>query len=277
MTMDLAKPGTMPAEMATAVEAALVTGDLSKLTTEQRIAYYRATCDSLGLNYLTKPFDYLTLNGKLVLYANRGTTDQLRSNKGVSCTIVSRERMDDVYIVAARATLADGRYDESTGVVTVGNLKGDALANALMKAETKAKRRATLSICGLGWMDETEVETVRTAVRPVFQVEVENGEMVERVQGEVVPPARTQTRQPAQQGAPDDDMAVQRQIRERLMDGWAAVWNRAQQLGIETPNSDVSQLTNVQLSAAGADLKAKVEAELDRREAESKSPAAVAR
>ena len=29
-----------------------------------------------------------------------------------------------------------------------------------MKAETKAKRRVTLSICGLGMLDETEVETV---------------------------------------------------------------------------------------------------------------------
>ena len=42
------------------------------------------------------------------------------------------------------------------GVVSIAGLKGEALANAMMKAETKAKRRATLSICGLGWMDEVE-------------------------------------------------------------------------------------------------------------------------
>jgi hypothetical protein len=29
-----------------------------------------------------------------------------------------------------------------------------------MKGETKAKRRATLSICGLGFLDETEIETI---------------------------------------------------------------------------------------------------------------------
>ena len=29
-----------------------------------------------------------------------------------------------------------------------------------MKAETKAKRRVTLSIAGLGWLDETELETI---------------------------------------------------------------------------------------------------------------------
>jgi hypothetical protein len=48
--------------------------------------------------------------------------------------------------------------------VPFGNLKGDALANALMKAETKAKRRVTLSIAGLGWLDETELETVKGLV-----------------------------------------------------------------------------------------------------------------
>ena len=48
----------------------------------------------------------------------------------------------------------------STGAVPIAGLKGEEFANALMKAETKAKRRATLSICGLGVLDETEVETI---------------------------------------------------------------------------------------------------------------------
>lgn len=42
----------------------------------------------------------------------------------------------------------------------MGSLRGDAKANALMKAETKAKRRVTLSIAGLGWVDETEIDTI---------------------------------------------------------------------------------------------------------------------
>jgi hypothetical protein len=44
--------------------------------------------------------------------------------------------------------------------VPIGSLKGDSLCNALMKGETKAKRRVTLSIAGLGWLDETELETI---------------------------------------------------------------------------------------------------------------------
>jgi hypothetical protein len=36
-----------------------------------------------------------------------------------------------------------------------------------MKAETKAKRRVTLSICGLGLLDETEIETIPGAAPAV--------------------------------------------------------------------------------------------------------------
>jgi hypothetical protein len=43
------------------------------------------------------------------------------------------------------------------GVKAIATLKGEARANAMMTAETKGKRRVTLSICGLGVLDETEV------------------------------------------------------------------------------------------------------------------------
>lgn len=148
------------AEIAQIMERVLIVGDLSELTPEQRVLYYNETCRSLGLNPLTKPFDYIKLNGKTSLYAKKDCTDQLRKSNKVSIEIRSREKISDVYIVTARATTPDGRFDESTGVVTIGGLSKDALANALMKAETKAKRRVTLSICGLGMLDETEIETI---------------------------------------------------------------------------------------------------------------------
>jgi len=114
----------------------------------------------VGLNPLTRPFEYLELNSKTRLYALRDCTDQLRRRDGISVYIVNRERISDIYVVTARAKDRHGREDESTGAVTVGNLKGDALANALMKAETKSKRRVTLSIAGLGWLDESELDTI---------------------------------------------------------------------------------------------------------------------
>ena len=146
------------------MESVIVRGDLALLQPEERARYYSTVCSSVGLNPLTKPFEYITLNGKLTLYARKDATDQLRSLRGVSVTIVSRERVDDVYVVTARATMPDGRVDESIGAVFLGKVTGEALANALMKTETKAKRRVTLSICGLGMLDETEVETIPAAI-----------------------------------------------------------------------------------------------------------------
>lgn len=161
---------------AATVETVLIGGDLSKLTPEQRLAYYSSVCKSLGLNALTKPFEFITLNAKLTLYARRDCTDQLRSIKGISIVITNRTTVNEVYIVTAQASLG-GRTDESTGAVSIKGLVGELLANAMMKAETKAKRRVTLSIAGLGMLDETEVETIPQAKK--VNVNTETGEIVE--------------------------------------------------------------------------------------------------
>src|SRR5919109_2399665 len=158
-------PSPAPPVPPEVLEQVLIGGDLSGLTSQQRADYYGAVCRALGLNPLTKPFEYLTLNGKLRLYALRDCADQLRRLHGISIYIANRERLSDIYIVTARAKDRQGREDESTGAVPLGNLRGDALANALMKAETKAKRRVTLSIAGLGWLDETELDTIPEAAR----------------------------------------------------------------------------------------------------------------
>lgn len=146
----------------TALESVILKGDISALTPIERVQYYKAVCDSVGLNPLTQPLAYMSLSGRTVLYAKKDATDQLRALKGVSVVPNSlrTSRLDDVYIVAADFVDKDGRTDSATGVVTIANLKGDALANAMMKAETKCKRRGTLSICGLGLLDESELDTI---------------------------------------------------------------------------------------------------------------------
>jgi hypothetical protein len=154
MTEAITKPD------ADAIERVLVTGDLAALTPAQRVEYYSRVCTSLGLNPLTKPFAYIVLNGKLTLYALRDCADQLRKIHGVSIDLADAVMHGDVFVVKAKATDRTGRTDASNGAVSIKGLAGEALANALMKAETKAKRRVTLSICGLGMLDETEVETV---------------------------------------------------------------------------------------------------------------------
>ncbi len=144
------------------LNAVITKGDLSKLTDHERTMYVKAVCESMGMNPLTQPFAYMTLQGKTVLYARKDATEQLRKINHISIEIKSREVVEDCYIVTALARTPDGRgrSDESIGAVSIAGLKGEARANAMMKAETKAKRRVTLSISGLGMLDEHEVETI---------------------------------------------------------------------------------------------------------------------
>lgn len=134
-------------------------GDCSKLTADQRLAYYRARCDAAGLDYRAQPFQYITLSGKLVLYALKSATDQLTAAHKIAVSIQDQRTEDGIRVVTVRATTPDGRSVDEIGAVPIANLRADALANALMKATTKAKRRAILSVCGLGMLDETELET----------------------------------------------------------------------------------------------------------------------
>ena len=168
MATDLA-PAIDPA----IVERVLLEGDLKRLSPAQKVSFYTRVCESVGLNPLTQPFAYIVLNGKEVLYAKRECTEQLRRLHRVSIQIVARELVEDIYVVTARATLPDGRSDENIGCVPLGGLKGEARANAMMKSETKAKRRVSLSICGLGMLDETEVESLP----PTIAYTVEAGEV----------------------------------------------------------------------------------------------------
>jgi hypothetical protein len=156
------------------IESIVVKGDLSGLNQTQKVAYYNFRCQQAGLDPAAKPFDLLTLNGKQVLYANASCTQQLCAIHKLSTQVVHRERMDDIYIVSVRVTGADGRVSENQGAVAIGHLKADALANAVLKATTKAIRRAVLSHVGLGMLDETEAETIPNArMEPMVQVPTE--------------------------------------------------------------------------------------------------------
>jgi DNA-binding transcriptional regulator of glucitol operon len=155
---------TNEAQSAAIAQQAFIMGDLSVLTDQQRLAYYMRVCQSLGLNPATRPLEFLRLQGnKMTLYARKDCTDQLREIHGVSISRPALQFQDGLCIVAVDATDKHGRQDSDLGIVTVGNLSGDFRANAIMKAVTKAKRRVTLSICGLGMLDETELETMPDA------------------------------------------------------------------------------------------------------------------
>lgn len=142
------------------IESLVLQGDISKMNGQQKVEYYNWLCSSLGLNPATQPFQIIKFQGREQLYAKKDATEQLRKIYGVSVTELEKLFKDDLYIVTAKVSDKTGRADAATGAVSIKGLGGDNLANAIMKAETKAKRRATLSICGLGMLDESETDTI---------------------------------------------------------------------------------------------------------------------
>jgi hypothetical protein len=177
------------------VQSVLIKGDLSKLTPQERVNYYTAVCRSIGLNPLTQPFDYIWLSGKLTLYARKDCTDQLRKLHDISVELFDSQFKDGILSVRAKARMGD-RTDEDIGAVSLPDrIQGDIRANLIMKCSTKAKRRVTLSICGLGFLDETEIETIPGA-------RVEPNQVVQSKAPDEVPSTFPGDRKEAKDGSP---------------------------------------------------------------------------
>lgn len=161
-------------------EALIINGDLSKLHPSDKVVYYKGYCERIGLDPFTKPFDLLRLQGREILYLNRSGSAQLCRMHSISHAITSRTLHKDaeIYEVTARAILPDGRYTESLSAVSVAGLKGDNYCNALMKAETKAKRRSTIDLIGLGILDESEITTIANSEKVEFSIEEAKAEVI---------------------------------------------------------------------------------------------------
>ena len=172
------------------IEKVCIHGNINLLQPGQRIDYYKELCETIKVHPLTRPFDFLQMKDKtghliIVPYANKNCTDQLRRNHKVSIKIVGRELVGDVYVVTAQAVDAFGRTEDSMGVVSLSGttkegkpytLQGDRKANAMMHAETKAKRRATLSLVGLGMLDQSELHSMKDV--KAYKIDMETGELL---------------------------------------------------------------------------------------------------
>lgn len=181
MRTEISRSNTSEELQSKTIEDVLIKGNLATLPVPERVNYYLTVCKSLGLNPLTKPFEYLSFQGKMVLYAKRECTEQLRRIHSVSIDEIKTERFDNLFVATAYASSKD-KKDSDVGAVDINNLKGVDLANAIKKAVTQAKRRVTLSICGLGMLDESETEDVGGA--KIIKTEEAHKELKNREQEE---------------------------------------------------------------------------------------------
>lgn len=230
---------------AATLEMVLATGDLSKLKDWQRLAYITAVCRSVGLNPLTQPFQYITLKGKLTLYARKEAADQLAAARGVSIAIVSKRREDDMYIVDAVATTKDGRRNMDSGITFLGGLRGEDLINAMLKAISKARRRAILGLCGLGWAlanDDREDEAADFA--PYTEggyTDLGTGDVPQATHPAISAAKATLDELADQIGqAAEDRIGERRNLAEVVDEGFGAQYPDPHRTATEAPQRDIS-------------------------------------
>ncbi len=117
------------------IDSIVLRGDLSGLGPAERTRFYIQMCEGLGLNPHAQPFAFLRLNGKEVLYATRGATDQLAAMHRVTRRIIDGPKVIDiagtklVYAVC-EASLPNGRVETATATLPVIDP-----VNMLMKCE----------------------------------------------------------------------------------------------------------------------------------------------
>jgi hypothetical protein len=144
----------------TIISDLVLKGDMRQFAPDQKVKYYNALCQSLNLNPLTRPFDLIVLNNRETLYANKSCAEQLRKLNKISIVEMTKNRNGNIYEVTVKAVDGEGRYEISTGAISIDGLGSAEIAIAIMKAETKAKRRVTLALSGLGMADESELDHI---------------------------------------------------------------------------------------------------------------------
>jgi len=139
--------------------------DPRAMTAEERAGYVATLCRALRLNPLTRPAQFINLSGREVLYLTRTATDQLAAMHNLNRRTVDGPRVVDICgtkvgVCTVEVSLPSGRSETATATLPAADF-----VNLYMKLETKAKRRGTLSILGLGVLGEDEVETIPGAQR----------------------------------------------------------------------------------------------------------------
>lgn len=149
------------------IQRTLLDGNLTHLSEAEQVDYYLQLCRHLNLDPMTRPFDRLeteTPEGKkqIRFYANKNCAEQLRkiSQISIPADALITSIQGQYFIVKVTVFAPDGRTDTDQGVAYLDPKKPWLHENAMLRAVTKAKRRATLSLCGLGMIDETEAETM---------------------------------------------------------------------------------------------------------------------
>lgn len=147
-------------------------GNVAQLKEAEKDFVLAKLCEKYNLDPILRPFDLIDFRGVQKFYMTASATNQLANAKSLSRTVESLE-IDPVSMLAKCIVKVSepstGRVEMSHGFISLSKfqaptkeelaskkfepkrvmLEGDDLANALLKLETKTKRRATLSFFGV--------------------------------------------------------------------------------------------------------------------------------
>jgi len=154
----------------------LRTGDLSAMPDEVKDYILVKMCAHFGLDPILRPFQLIELKrGGLVWYATKSATDQIASKLSLtrSFSDVKIDTENGIASMIGFVRSPEGREESALAAVPIAKfgppqkgstepvkipLTGEEFANAMMKLQTKAFRRATLAYIGM--FDHGEEEQV---------------------------------------------------------------------------------------------------------------------
>lgn len=133
--------------------------------------YLAIISSKYGIDPDLKAFDLIKLNGKMTLYPNKRAADYIRQKMGISITLLETWIEDNYFYVRVAATMGNRtdfdlacialfkqEWDPKDAKMILRNAAPEERANLQMKCVSKAKRRVTLSICGLDYLQTETVE-----------------------------------------------------------------------------------------------------------------------
>jgi len=125
-------------------------GKCDNLSDEQKVEYGNWLSMKMGVSPDLRPIDFIPTKNGLKPYLNKGAAELIRDVRSISVTAITVSEQNGMYVVICNVRDTKGRIDSDIGAWP----KGEEPHNSLMKAVTKAKRRATLSMCRLGGVIE---------------------------------------------------------------------------------------------------------------------------
>ena len=148
-----------------AMRAYLRSGDLSSLPEAEKDKVLIKMCAHYDLDPILRPFILLTLNGKQVWYPTKAATDQVAAKFNLTREVIEIKENVERGVIECRVKITAPGCErsetciaavsitefqrDSSGKVAPQLMRGETYANALMKVESKAKRRATLGWLGI--------------------------------------------------------------------------------------------------------------------------------